>query len=51
MLSAPKNILVHQDLNAWGHHMVLDSVEELLKTLGQDPARIRRESKRFLVGW
>lgn len=53
-LSAPKNILVQQDLNAWVtvvHHAVLDAVEALMKTLGQDPSRIRRESKGFLEVW
>lgn len=53
-LSAPKNILVHQDLRAWVtvvHHAVLDAVEALMGQLGQDPSRIRRESKGFLEVW
>ena len=52
--SAPKNILIHQDLSAWRtvvHHAVLDSVEVLVKELGQDPSKIHRESKGFLSGW
>jgi len=53
-LSAPKNILLHQDLRAWVtvvHHAVVDAVEELMEKLGQDPSRIRRESKGFLEVW
>lgn len=53
-LSASKNILAHQDLNAWvtvAHHAVLDSVEKLMKTLRQDPTRIRWENKGFLEVW
>jgi hypothetical protein len=52
-LSAPKNILVHQYLNAWvtvAHHAVLDSVEELMKTLGQDPARDQAGEQGVLGG-
>jgi hypothetical protein len=53
-LSAPKNILVHQDLRAWAtvvHHAVLDSVYALVKKLGQDPSLIQRGSKGFLEIW
>lgn len=53
-LSAPKNILVHQDLVAWvtvAHHAVVNAVEALLEELGQDTSRIRRESKGFLEVW
>lgn len=53
-LSAPKNILVHQDLRAWVtvvHHAVLDSVEKLLGKLGQDKSKLNRGSKGFLEIW
>ena len=53
-LSAPKNILVEQDLRAWVtvvHHCVVDSVEALMGKLGQDRSKIRRESKGFLGVW
>jgi hypothetical protein len=53
-LSAPKNILVHQDLRAWAtvvHHAVLSSVEELMTKLGQDSSQLHRGSKGFLEIW
>jgi hypothetical protein len=53
-LSAPKNILIHQDLRAWAtvvHHAVLSSVEELMKKLNQDTALLQRGSKGFLEIW
>lgn len=53
-LSAPKNILIEQDLKAWVsvvHHAVLDAVGALVKKLGQDPTRIRRESQGYLSVW
>ena len=53
-LSAPKNILVHQDLRAWTtvvHHAVVDSVEALMTKLGKDTKHIQRGSKGFLEIW
>jgi hypothetical protein len=53
-LSTPKNILIEQDLRAWMtvvHHCVVDSVESLMVTLGQDKNRLKRESKGFLSVW
>lgn len=53
-LSAPKNILIHQDLRAWAtvvHHAVLDSVEALMSKLGQDTKHLQRGSKGFLEIW
>lgn len=53
-LSAPKNILIHQDLRAWStvvHHAVLDSVQALMTKLGKDPNLIQRGSKGFLEIW
>ena len=53
-LSAPKNILIEQDLKAWVsvvHHAVLDAVGALVSKMGQDPAKIRRESKGYLSVW
>lgn len=53
-LSAPKNILIHQDLRAWTtvvHHAVVGSVEELMTKLGQDTTRLNRGSKGFLEIW
>ncbi|MCB1282335.1 MAG: hypothetical protein KDB18_12515 [Salinibacterium sp.] len=53
-LSAPKNILIEQDLRAWVtvvHHCVIDSVEALMESLGQDKSKIKRESKGFLSVW
>ncbi|MGP8321755.1 MAG: hypothetical protein ACT6FE_05470 [Methanosarcinaceae archaeon] len=53
-LSAPKNILIHQDLRAWAtvvHHAVLDSVEALMAKLGKDPSLLQRGSKGFLEIW
>ncbi len=53
-LSAPQNILVHQDLRAWVtvvHHCVVDSVDALLKNLSMDPKLLQRGSKGFLEVW
>lgn len=53
-LSAPKNILVYQDLRAWVtvvHHTVLDSVEALMTKLGKDPKLLNRDSRGFLEIW
>lgn len=53
-LSAPKNILVHQDLRAWVtvvHHAVVDSVEAAMLKLGQDTKLLQRSSKGFLEVW
>jgi hypothetical protein len=53
-LSAPKNILIHQDLRAWVtvvHHAVVDSTEELMTKLGQDTKLLNRGSKGFLEIW
>lgn len=53
-ISSPKNILVEQDLTAWAtvaHHCVLDGVSVLLKKLGQDPSKLRRETKGVLEVW
>ncbi len=53
-LSAPKNILVHQDLRAWSsvvHQAVLDSVEEVMTILGKDPRLMQRGSKGALEIW
>jgi hypothetical protein len=53
-LSAPKNILVQQDLRAWVtvvHHCVVDAVGSVMESLGQDRSKIRRESRGFLSVW
>lgn len=53
-LSAPKNILIEQDLRAWVtvvHHCVKGAVEALMGKLGQDPKKIRTQSKGFLEVW
>ena len=53
-LSAPKNILVEQDLSAWAtvvHHAVLDATSALMTKQGQDPSKIRRESRGILEVW
>src|SRR5438552_40158 len=53
-LSAPKNILIAQDLRAWVtvvHRCVVGAVEGLVSELGQDKNQIRRESKGFLQVW
>ncbi len=53
-LSAPNNILIHQDLRAWTtvvHHAVVDSVEALMKNLGKDTTHLQRGSKGFLEIW
>jgi hypothetical protein len=53
-LSAPKNILIEQDLRAWMtvvHHCVVDSVEALMGTLGQDKSKLKRESRGVLSVW
>jgi len=52
--SAPKNILVEQDLSAWAtvvHEAVLASVKSLMNKLGQDPALLQRQSKGILEIW
>src|SRR5262249_16685680 len=53
-MSAPKNILIEQDLTAWTtvvHHAVLDGVSSLMKKLGQDTSKLRRDSKGVLEIW
>ena len=53
-LSAPRNILVHQDLRAWAtvvHRAVIEAVQELYKSLGQDSKHLRRESRGILEIW
>ena len=53
-LSAPKNILIHQDLRAWGtivHHTVLGSVEALMTKLDMDPTLLQRGSTGLLEIW
>jgi hypothetical protein len=53
-LSAPKNILIHQDLRAWAtvvHHAVIDTISESLTKLGQDPRLLNRTSKGILEIW
>jgi len=53
-LSGPKNILVAQDLRAWlttVHHVLLNSVDQLLAELGQDSSGIERKSKGMLEVW
>jgi hypothetical protein len=53
-LSAPRNILVHQDLRAWAtvvHHAVIGSTGELMQRLGQDAKRLDRGSKGILEIW
>ena len=53
-LSAPKNILVEQDLRAWVtvvHHCLLNAVGALMDKLGQDRGKIHRESKGYLAVW
>lgn len=53
-LSAPKNILVEQDLRAWVttvHHAVLSATESVMRDLGQNPATLNRQSKGFLEIW
>ncbi len=53
-LSAPKNILIHQDLRAWAtivHHAVLDSVNALMDDLGKDTSHIQRGSKGIMEIW
>ena len=50
-LSAPKNIIVCQDLQSWTmvvHHAVNSSVEELTVKLGEDTKLLQRGSKGFL---
>ena len=54
VLSAPRNIMVHQDLQAWVTVVakaVEESVEELMTRLGQDATRMHRGSKGFLEIW
>ncbi len=53
-LSAPKNILIHQDLKAWAtivHHAVVESVEVLMNKLEKDTTHLRRGSKGFMEIW
>ena len=53
-LSMPRNILIHQDLQAWTsvvHSAVVDRVEALMVKLGQDTSRLQRGSKGFLEIW
>ena len=52
--SAPKNILVYQDLNAWTaivQQAVTASVHELMTTLGQDIPGVQPGSKGFMNIW
>ena len=53
-LSAPKNILKHQDLNTW-NEIVKDcmkrSVDELVERLGQKPGQVQYGEKKFLDIW
>lgn len=53
-LSAPKNILIHQDLRAWKtvvHYAVLESVEALMTKLGKNTKHLQRSSKGLLEIW
>ncbi|MEZ5358871.1 MAG: hypothetical protein R3F48_08560 [Candidatus Zixiibacteriota bacterium] len=53
-LSAPKNILIHQDLSAWVtivHHAVVKSVEDLMNNIGSDPKLLQRGSKGIMEIW
>lgn len=53
-LSAPKNILIHQDLRAWAtvvHHAVVGAVEQTMVKLGKDTSLLQRGSKGFLEIW
>ena len=53
-LSAPKNILVEQDLRAWMtivHRAVVHAVEIVMAELGQDTSNVKRESKGYLSVW
>jgi hypothetical protein len=50
-LSAPRNILVHQDLSAWNSvvdAICIDSAHELMVKLGLDTARLQRKSRGIL---
>ncbi len=53
-LSAPKNILKHQDLNTW-NGIVKDcmeqAIDELLDRLGRKPGLVQRGEKKFLDIW
>ncbi len=53
-LSAPKNILKHQDLNTW-NGIVKDcleqAIDELLERLGRKPGSVQRGEKKFLDIW
>jgi hypothetical protein len=54
LLSAPRNVLVEQDLTAWVsvvHHCVVDAVRGLVTKLGRDPSCVRTETKGFLHVW
>lgn len=53
-LSAPKNIMVDQDLSLWAsvvHHALLDTIHELLQRLGKDMTTVHQGSKGFLEVW
>jgi len=53
-LSTPRNIMLHQDLQAWNavvDYAVKTSVESLLARLGQDIKLMPRESKKILDIW
>jgi hypothetical protein len=53
-LSAPKNLLVEQDLRAWVtvvHHATTGAVETLLAKLGQDKSALRRDTRGILQVW
>ena len=45
------DILIEEELNAYVtciHHCLLKAVDELMRSLGQDPSKIDRKSKGFL---
>jgi hypothetical protein len=53
-LSTPRNIMLHQDLQAWNtvvDYAVKTSVESLLTRLGQDIKLMPRESRKVLDIW
>ncbi len=54
VFSAPKNIMIHQDLSAWNtivHQAVLESVEALMTKLGRDTTHLQRGSKGIMEIW
>jgi hypothetical protein len=54
MLSAPRNIMVHQDMQAWVtvvHQAVLTAVQDLMANMGQNTSYLHRGSKGFLEIW